>query len=110
VKKVKGGIEGQIVRQLAYDVPRLVARELNHELIRDCKARALHFHLDLRRPESRREVGIGGSGGRARTLADIVTEYLERRQLTPGVSRDRLVTLGRRYMEQVEREPGLVGP
>lgn len=110
VKKVKGGIEGQIVRQLAYDVPRLVARELNHEMIRDYKARALHFHLDLRRPESRREVGIGGSGGKARTLADIVTEYLERRQLTPGVSRDRLVTLGRRFMEQVEREPGLVGP
>ena len=110
VAKVKGGIEGQVVRQLAYDVPRLVARELGHEAIRDYKARALHFHLDLRRPESRREVGVGGTGGgRARTLGDIVTDYLEQRQLTPGVERAKLVGLGRRYMEQVERDSGPVG-
>ena len=108
VKKVKGGIDGQIVRQLAYDVPRLVARDVNHEAIRGYKARALHFHLDLRRPESRRAVGVGGSGGgRARTLGDIVTEYLEQRVLTPGVERGRLVSLGSHYMDQAEREPGL---
>ncbi|MBI4500021.1 MAG: DNA repair exonuclease [Gemmatimonadetes bacterium] len=106
VAAVKNGIEDQIVRQLVYEVSRLVARELKHEAIRDYKTRALHYHLDLRRPESRREVGVGGPGGKARTLADIVVEYLERRPTTPGVDRHHLVALGRRYVEDAERERG----
>jgi hypothetical protein len=83
-----------------------VARELKHEVIRDYKAKALHYHLDLRRPESRREVGVGGPGGKARTLTDIVVEYLERRPLPPGIDRRQFVELGRHYMDVAEREPG----
>ncbi|MBI4419595.1 MAG: hypothetical protein HY560_02115, partial [Gemmatimonadetes bacterium] len=104
VEGVKGGIADQIVRQLVYDVPRIVARELKHEAIREYRARALHYHLDLRRPESRREVGVGGPAGPGRTLSDIVSEYLQRRVLPPGVERERFVAAGRRYMEQAERE------
>jgi DNA repair exonuclease SbcCD nuclease subunit len=103
---VKEGIENQVVRQLVHEIPRLVARELKHEAIRDYKSRALHYHLDLRRPESRREVGVGGPGGKARTLADVVVEYLERRPTAPGVDRAQLVATGRRYVEQAERESG----
>ena len=106
VAAVKDGIEDQIVRQMIYEVPRLVARDLKHEAIREYKARALHYHLDLRRPASRREVGVGGPGGKARTLADIVVEYLERRPPTPGVDRGQLVALGRHYVDQAERERG----
>jgi hypothetical protein len=104
VAEVEGGIDQQVVRQLVYDVPRLVARELNHEAIREYRNRALHYHLDLRRPEPRREVGVGAPGGRGRTLGEIVIEYLERRPLPPGMERAALTALGRRYMEQVERE------
>jgi DNA repair exonuclease SbcCD nuclease subunit len=106
IKGVKGGIDDQIVRQLVYEVPRLVARELKHEAIREYKVKALHYHLDLRRPESRREVGVGGPVGKARTLTDIVVEYLERRPLPAGIKRERFVELGRGYMEQAERESG----
>jgi DNA repair exonuclease SbcCD nuclease subunit len=106
VAGVDDGIEDQVVRQVIYDVPRLVGRELKHEVIRDYKAKALHYHLDLRRPESRREVGVGGPAGKSRTLADIVGEYLERRTLTPGIDRGQLVTLGRGYVADAERESG----
>ncbi len=106
VSGLKGGIDDQVVRQLVYEVPRLVGRELKHEAIRGFKAKALHYHLDLRRPESRREVQVGSPAGKARTLADIVVDYLERRPATPGVERQKLVTLGRGYVEQVERDPG----
>ena len=106
VAEVGGGIEQQIVRQLVYDVPRLVARDLSHEALRDYRTRALHYQLDLRRPETRREVGVGGPAGRGRTLGEIVLEYLERRPVPAGMERVALTGLGRRYMEQVEREPG----
>lgn len=102
--KGEGGIDGQVVRQLVYEVPRVVARELKHQAIRDYKTRALHFHLDLRRPQPRREVGVGGPTGAARTLTDIVVEYLERRPLPPGMDRGQFVALGRHFMEQAERD------
>ena len=57
-----GGIADRIVRLRVYDMPRHVARELDHAAIRDCKAEALHFHLDLRRPEIHRTVGVGCAG------------------------------------------------
>src|SRR5689334_15033219 len=51
VAKAKPAIDEQIVRQLAFDVSRSTARDLDHAAIRSYKARALHFQLDLRRPE-----------------------------------------------------------
>ena len=106
IRGVKGGIEDQVVRQLVDEIPRLVGRDMKHEAIREYRATALHYHLDQRRPDSRREVGVGGPGGKPRSLADIVVEYLERRPVTPGLVRDALVAAGRRYVEQAEREPG----
>jgi DNA repair exonuclease SbcCD nuclease subunit len=102
VDAVDGGIDNHIVRQLVFDVPRPVARDLNHARLRELKARALHFNLDVRRPPSRREVGVGAPGER-RTLADVVTEYLSERLLDAEVPRDRLVALGKQYLEEVER-------
>jgi len=48
-------------------------------------------------------VGVSAPGKRL-SLDEIVTDYLERREIVPGVERDALVSLGRRYLEQVERE------
>jgi hypothetical protein len=104
VEDVPGGIDDQIVRQLAYDVPRPIARDLDHAMIREWKARALHFHLDLRRPQTQREVGVGSPGAR-QTLVDVLADYLSRRPLDAEVDRDRLVALGRQYMRDVEQEP-----
>lgn len=102
---VPGGIDDQVVRQLVWNVPRYVARDLDHARIREYKARALHFHLDLRRPPPRRETGAGAPGAR-RTLTEIVEDALERRPLDAQVDRGRLLALGRGYLEQVEREAG----
>ena len=103
VGAVRGGIADQIVRQLVYDVPRPVVRDLDHARIREWKAHALHFHLDLRRPLPARDVGVGAPG-RRQTLPEIVIDYLSRRPLDADVDRDKLVALGRTYMDQVERE------
>lgn len=102
VERVAGGIDDQVVRQLVYDIPRPVARELDYAYIRQLKTRALHFHLDLRRPQYRREIGVGVPGTR-RTLTDIVSDYLSRRPIDADLDRTKLVALGRVYMEQVER-------
>lgn len=95
-------IDDQIVRQVVWDIPRPIARELDHTRIRDYKTRALHFHLDLRRPERHREVGVGAPGAR-QTLTEVLSDYLGRRPLDAEVDREHLVSLGRQYMEQVER-------
>ncbi len=103
--EVPGGIDDQVVRQLVWNVPRYVARDLNHAQIREFKARALHYHLDIRRPPPKRETGVGAPGAR-RTLMDIVEDALSRRPLDAQVDRGRLLALARGYLERVEREAG----
>ena len=102
VAAVRGGIADQIVRQVVHDIPRPIARDLEYAAIRDYKASALHFQLDLRRPQSHREVGVGAPGAR-QTLIDLVADYIRRRPLDAEVDREALVALGRRCMEDVER-------
>ena len=101
VARITGGFDGKIVRLLARNVPRHIARELDHKALRDLQRRALHFHLDTRRPESvRREVS--GSPGRRPSLADTLREALRARPVVAGVERDALVTLGLRYLDEAE--------
>ena len=103
VRAMRGGLDGQIARQLVWNVPRYVARDLDHARIREFRTRALHYHLDIRRPPPARAVGVGAPGLR-RTLADVVVEYLERRPLDAAVPRERLIGLARTYLAQAERE------
>ncbi len=103
VEACTSGVVDQIVRQVVFDIPRPIARDLDHERIRTLKAQALHFHLDLRRPLPHREVGVGAPGVR-QTLTDVLTDYLGRRPLDADVDRQGLVDLGVRYMRAVEQE------
>ena len=100
---IPGGISDKIVRLRIYDIPRHVARELNHAAIRSYKADALHFHLDLRRPEVQRTVGVGAPG-RRQTLPDLVHSYLSGRPLPAELDRTAFVRLGQELMESVERD------
>ena len=93
VASVKGGIEGKIVRLKIYNVPRHVGRELDHAAIRGYKTSALHFNLDLRRPEARRTVGVGAPW-RRQTLPELVREFLGRRPLPESIDRETFVRLG----------------
>lgn len=101
VAAVPDGIDDQIVRQVVHNVPRITARDLDHAAIRALKTRALHYRLDLRRPEASREPGLGPAT-RRRSLPEIVDEYLRARDLPPGVARERLLALGEQYMAEAE--------
>lgn len=98
-----GGVAGAVVRLVVENVPRALAHALDHASLRAVRAEALHFHLDLRRPEPvRRTAGNAGPGTR-RTLPEVVADYLGRRPLDAELDRGRLVALGRAYMDAVER-------
>jgi DNA repair protein SbcD/Mre11 len=100
---VPGGLSEKIVRLRVYDIPRHVARELNHASLRAYKAEALHFHLDLRRPDVHRMVGVGAPT-RRQTLPELVGSYLSTRPLPAELDREAFVRLGRDLMDDVERD------
>jgi len=100
---VPGGIGGQVVRLVVRNVPRHVGRELDHAAIRARKTEALHFQLDLARPEDTRETGVGAPGHR-QTLPQIVASYLSRRLLPGDIDRDAFVRRGVALIEAVEQD------
>lgn len=106
VERQPGGIKDRIVRQVVRDIPRHVARELDHHQIREFKRLALNFHLDTRRPEIIRR-SASGAPGRRPSLIDTVRDRLWSRPLPADIDRQALVELGLRYLreaDQVESE------
>jgi hypothetical protein len=101
VDAVPGGIDDKIVRLVVREVPRHVARELDHKALREYKRRATHFHLDTRRPEILR-LSASGAPSRRPSLADTVREKLRTRLLPSDVDRDALVALGLKYLEEAD--------
>jgi DNA repair protein SbcD/Mre11 len=100
----KVDLDGNIVRVVLQDVQRHVVRELNHAALREYQRRALHFQLDARRPDPTRANGVAGAGlaGRRLSLADIVREKLQTRDLESDLDRDALVALGLSYLREAE--------
>jgi hypothetical protein len=103
VAAAKPPIDDQVVRLLVFDVSRSTARDLDHAAIRTYKSRALHFQLDLRRPEVHR-VAASGAPGRPQTLPETVRDFLEHRPLDADLDRAEFVRLGVEYVEQAGRE------
>jgi exonuclease SbcD len=103
VATAKPPIDDQIVRLLVFDVSRSTARDLDHAAIRKYKSRALHFQLDLRRPEVHR-IAASGAPGRRQTLPETVHTFLEHRPLDADLDRAEFVRLGVEYVEQAGRE------
>ena len=100
-----GGIDGKVVRLVVRDVPRHVARELDHQRLREFQRRALHFVLDTRRPGVvRTPAAASGAPGRRPSLADTLREALRSRVLTSDIDRDKLVELGAHYLRDAEHE------
>lgn len=105
VRAAKPAIDDHVVRLVVYDASRATARDLDHAAIRSYKARALNFHLDLRRPEEHRAVGMAApGGGRRQTLPEVVREFLRHRPLDADLDRDAFTRLGVEYVEQAGRE------
>lgn len=103
VRQVRDGVADKVVRLRVRNIPRHIARELDHAAIRALKSSALYFHLDLRRPEIYREVGMGAPG-RRQTLPEVVRSYLQRRPLPAELDREAFVRLGEALMDSVERD------
>jgi DNA repair protein SbcD/Mre11 len=103
VAAAKPAIDGNVVRLLVWDVARATAHDLDHPAIRGYKARALHFQLDLRRPQSRYTTGTGAPS-RRQTLPETVRDFLSRRLLDADIPRDEFVRTGVEYLEQTARE------
>jgi hypothetical protein len=80
-----------------------VARELDQRALRDFRRRALHFHLDTRRPEIIRVHGHGAPGRRP-SLVDTVREKLRSRVLESDIDRQTLIELGLRYLKRVDEQ------
>lgn len=100
-----GGIDGKVVRLVLRDVPRHVARELDHQRLRECQRRALHFVLDARRPSVVRTAAAeSGAPGKRPSLADTLREALRSRVLTSDIDRDTLVELGAHYLREAEHD------
>jgi hypothetical protein len=101
VEATPGGIDDKVVRLVVRDLPRHVTRQLDHTQLREFRRRALHFHLDTRRPEMIRSAGHGAPGKRP-SLADFVRDKLRDRVIGADVDRDALVSLGLRYLKDAE--------
>ncbi|MFI5232713.1 MAG: exonuclease SbcCD subunit D [Gemmatimonadales bacterium] len=97
-----GSIDGKVVRLVARDVPRNVARELDQAALRDYRRRALHFNLDMRRPELTLPSSASGAPGHRPSLAEMLRDSLRNRMLTSDIDRDRLVELGAHYLREAE--------
>lgn len=105
VAKCPDGIDGKVVRLVIKDVPRHVARELDHQKLREYQRHALHFVLDTRRPDVvRPATAESGAPGRRPSLADTLRESLRSRVLTSDIDRDRLVELGAHYLREAEHQ------
>ncbi len=109
VESCDGGIEDRVVRLVARDVPRHVARELDHKAIREYKRRALQFQFDPRRPDPVR-YSASGAPGRRPTLRETLQEYLAKRILDSGIDRDALIGLGVHYLEAATADAVPVSP
>ena len=96
---IKGGIEGKIVRLVIQDIPRDHFRELDHRFLRECKAQALHFHLDARRPQAR--VTLGGAR-RYQTLEQELENFVLHtwHPSTREVDRQKVLELAQGYLQQ----------
>jgi len=100
---IPGGWGDRIVRQVVFNIPRQVARDLDHAAIRAVKAEALHYHLDLRRPDAVPTVGVD-ERGRRQPLPEVLRDYLTRRPLPAELDRETFVKTGVALLETVVRE------
>lgn len=104
VDRVKGGIDDKVVRLTIRDIPRHVARELDHSALREYKKRALSFYLDTRKPEPPRK-DAAGAPSRRPSLVDVVRGQLSARPIPADLDRARMVELGMKYLEDADAFP-----
>lgn len=99
VEAIRDGVKDKIVRLVIYDLPREMLRDLDHRFIRECKAQALHFQLDTKRPQTAR--AVAGERGRYQTLEQELEAFILH-QWHPGskeVAKERVLELAQKYLK-----------
>jgi exonuclease SbcD len=94
-------IDDHVVRLVVTEVPRHIARQMDPKAVRDIKRRALHFNLDVRRPELVRR-SSSGAPGRRPSLTEVLKEKLESRPLSAELNRGAFVALGLDYLNKAD--------
>ncbi len=94
-------IDDHVVRLVVTDVPRHIARQMDPKAVRDIKRRALHFNLDVRRPDLVRRTSSGAPGRRP-SLTEVLQAKLEARPLSAEIDRSAFVALGLEYLSQAD--------
>lgn len=98
VDGIKGGIEGKIVRLVIQDISRDHYRELDHKMLREYKAQALHFQLDARRPQTRAVTG----SRRYQTLEQELENFVlhSYHASSKDIDKQKVFELARTYLHQ----------
>ncbi len=109
VESEQGGIKDKVVRQIVFDIPRHIARQLDHRRLREYRQTALHFQLDPRKPELFRSA-TQGAPGRRPSLQQLVRDKLRERVVPPDVDREALVDLGIQYLKEAEEREASAQP
>lgn len=112
VDECPGGIDDRIVRLLVRDVPRHIARELDHKAIREYKRRALNFQLDVRRPDLHRSQSASSAPGKRQMLdiKEIVAEKLRGRPIDSDLDRDALIQRAIAYLDEAQAVAAAASP
>lgn len=96
-------ITDAIVRQRIFNLMPEQRAGLDGNLLRELRARALHYHLDPRMyREARATRGAGEEGERRLTLIEEWREFARRYELPSDVERDALINLGIHYLSEGE--------
>ncbi|MEN3000244.1 MAG: DNA repair exonuclease [Armatimonadota bacterium] len=92
-----------IVRQRIYNLMPEQRTGLDGNLLRELRARALHYYLDLRMYREARAISSTGEDGERRlTLVEEWREFARRYELPPGVEREAFIHLGVQYLTESE--------
>jgi DNA repair exonuclease SbcCD nuclease subunit len=97
-------LDGAIVRVKLLDIPLDIQRELNHAQIRKYRERALHFQLDMRKPERVVVEDADGLPARGATLEQQFADFVENRFRPDDkrIDREAIKVLGLGYLGQID--------
>ncbi len=96
-------ITDAIVRQRIFNLMPEQRSGLDGNLLRELRARALHYHLDPRMyREARAGHSTGEEGERRLTLIEEWRAFMGHYELPPGVEREAIIQLGIRYLGEGE--------
>jgi DNA repair exonuclease SbcCD nuclease subunit len=94
-------IDGAVIRLTVREISKDARHHLNFAQLREWRHKALHFQLELQRPDE--ETSVVARTARMQKLDDTVREFLTGRTLAPDLDRTAFVETGMKYLSEAER-------